>query len=475
MVIIRPVKLTREQAEAIYDAGHDRVVETLVRMAELERQVNQTSQNSHKPPSSDGYRKPAPKSQRKRTGRRSGGQPGHAGSTLVLSEAPEHTTEHWPTQCQACGGELERTHVQGYERRQVVDLPPVAVTVIEHHAMRVGCAICGTVTTAAFPPNVPPGVSYGHGVAALAVYAQVYQVLPLERTVDLLRALTGGKLTLSEGTLVNLVTACAQRVAPLEQQIKAALQVAAVAHFDETGMRVKGKLHWVHVVSTARLTYYAVDAQRGTGSHRRIGILPQFAGIAIHDAYNSYLSWAIQHGLCNAHLVRELTALDESTRQHWPAQLKAVLLDMHEAVKQAKDAGHIALPPRKQTAFEQRYDQLVLTALRVNHKATHPPGTRGRLRASPARNLAERLRDHKDSVVCFLRDFRVPFDNNQAERDLRMLKVKQKVSGCFRSEAGACLFAQVRGYLSTMRKQGHDTLAVLRALFDGQPLPLQLA
>lgn len=481
------MKLTREEAEAIYDAGKERVVEVLLAMSEgfeqievlkrrieaLERQLKQNSQNSHKPPSSDGYRKPAPKSQRKRSGRRSGGQAGHTGTTLAMSDTPDHVTDYWPERCGQCQRELGHTHASGCERRQVHDMPPVQIEVTEHRAMQVCCAQCGAVTQAVFPAQVQPGVQYGHGVAALAIYAHTYQLLPLERTAELMRDLAGRMV--SEGTLVNLLASCAERVAPIEQQIKQAIILAPVAHFDETGLRVCGQLNWLHVASTDRLTYYAVDAKRGTLAHERIGILPHFTGVAIHDAYASYLQRDGPHGLCNAHLVRELTALEESTRQHWPTRLKTLLFDVKARVDQAHDQGRAALAPEVMASFEAEYNRLIRCALRSNPRPVRLPGQRGRARASPACNLAERLRDHQDSVLRFMYDFRVPFDNNQAERDLRMLKVKQKVSGCFRSAEGAHLFARLRGYLSTVRKQGYQALAALRDLLDGRPVTLQLA
>lgn len=479
--------MTREEAEAIYDAGKERVVEALLAMAigleqievlkrrieELERQLKQNSQNSHKPPSSDGYRKPAPQSQRKRTGRRSGGQTGHMGTTLAMSDTPDHVTDYWPKQCGQCQSELGQAHASGCERRQVHDIPSVQIEVTEHRAMQVCCPHCGAKTQAAFPGQVQPGVQYGHGVAALAIYAQAYQMLPLERTAELIRDLAGRML--SEGTLVTMLAGCAQRVAPIEEQIKEAIIVASVAHFDETGLRVCGKLNWLHVACTARLTYYAVDERRGTLAHERIGILPHFCGVATHDAYSSYLKRDGPKGLCNAHLVRDLTALEESTRQRWPTWLKTLLFDAKDCVDQARGEGLSALTPKEIALFEAEYDRLIRRALRSNPRPARRPDQRGRARASPARNLAERLRDHKESVLRFIHDFRVPFDNNQAERDLRMMKVKQKVSGCFRSAEGARIFASVRGYISTVRKQGYQVLVALRDLLDGRPVTLQLA
>ena len=368
---------------------------------------------------------------------------------------------------------MSSDHAHGYEARQVHDIPAIAIEVTEHRAIQVCCSGCGGTSQGEFPEQVKPGAQYGSGVAALGVYASVYQLLPLERTRELMIDLFG--CMPSEGTLVNMLAGCAKRLTPIEAQIKAALMRAAVAHFDETGLRVNKKLHWLHSVSTARLTYYGVDTGRAGKAFDRVGILPYFTGIGVHDALSSYLKRDIRHGLCNAHLLRELTGLEEGTCQRWPRKLKDLLIEMKTQVERAVERGASALFGALQAKLESEYDDLVKRALQSNPRPKYQLGQKGRPRASPARNLAERLRNHKDSVLRFMRDFRVPFDNNQAERDIRMMKVKQKVSGCFRSLEGAQNFAKIRGYISTMRKQGHNALVALRALLDGKPLKLDLA
>ncbi|MCL5999399.1 MAG: IS66 family transposase [Chloroflexi bacterium] len=482
------MKLTRERLSELYEQGQAALIEEVLqsqaaletrvegllkRVSALEARLNQDSHNSHQPPSRDGYRRPPPKSQRKPSGRRSGGQPGHPGTTLKMVAEPHHVVEHWPTRCAECGAGLGQTQASGHAKRQVHDLPPLQVEVTEHRAMQVGCGQCGTLTQASFPDGVQPGAQYGSGIVSLAVYLQAYQLLPLERAAELLRDVAGCEM--SEGTLVHLLAGCAQRVAPIEVQIKTALSEAAVTHYDETGMRVANRLGWFHVVSTDQLTFLAVDERRGTTAHAHIGLLPGFTGVAVHDAYASYFTWAGEHALCNAHTLRDLTAVADTTRQRWPTKLKALLLQMKTAVAEAVERGQSALSPPALAELEAQYDRHVRRALKANPRPPRPPGRRGNApRAGFACNLAERLRDHKVSVLRFLHDFRVPFDNNQAERDLRMLKVKQKVSGCFRSVEGARVFARVRGYLATVRKQGYAALAALRALFDGHPVALNL-
>lgn len=485
---------TRAEIRQAYDAGYDAVVslieeglgklleqvkaqETQVkaqeaRLAELERRLNQNSQNSNKPPSSDGHKKPS-RSLRKKSGRRSGGQEGHAGTTLEMVTDPDRVIEYWPEHCNDCGARLGKAGTSGYEARQVHDIPPIKIEVTEHRAMQVGCGKCQHTTQAIFPAHIKPGVKYGNGIAALGAYATMYQLLPLERTCEFMRDLFGCEI--SEGTLVNQMAACVERARPIEAEIKAAVIRAEVAHFDETGARVAGALHWLHVASTPELTYYAFDDGRAGKAFDRIEILPAFKGTGVHDALPSYLKRDFTHALCNAHLLRELTGIEESTAQRWPGRLKALLVEMKERVERSKLQGQTQLRADVQRRLEAEYDRLVNRARRANPREEYLEGQRGRPRASPARNLADRLRKHKDSVLRFLRDFRVPFDNNQAERDLRMMKVKQKVSGCFRSLEGARTFATLRGYISTLRKQGHSAYAGLRALLDGRPLSLNLA
>ena len=472
--------MKREQAEAIYDKGKDAVVEMLLalesRIAELERQLGANSRNSNKPPSKDDIfdKPPRQKSLRKKTGRRSGGQQGHAGKTLEMVEAPDHVIEHWPVKCEGCGGQLAAGQAQGFDARQVHDLPPLMIEVFEHRGMRVCCEGCGQVTRGEFPGYVKSSVQYGPGVAGLALYMQVFQLLPLERSQEMLGDTFHSGM--GEGTLVNIKTRAVQLLAPITEQIRQAIGASKVVNFDETGMRVTMKLWWLHSASTPTLTYYAADPNRGTEAMNRIGILPEFKGIAVHDAYASYGTYKGQHALCNAHLLREIIGLEEMhPNQSWLKRLKNVLLMMKDAVDEAKARDATEVEPKLRARLESTYNGMVNQGLVWHQRAEPQPGQRGRLKASKACNLVERLRDHKDSVLRFFRDFSVPFDNNLAERDLRMMKVKEKISGTFRSTKGAEGFATVRGYVSTVRKQGHSPLAALRALFEGNPLPIRLA
>jgi len=479
--------MKREDILAVYEAGPDAVValveqllaahqgqvaELTARIERLEARLNQDSHNSHKPPSSDGPAKlPPRRSRRKRSGKKSGGQPGHRGVTLVQVEQPDTVVTHRASTCPACQAALANAPVVGRERRQVVDLPTTRPLVTEHQALQVCCPQCQTVTVGQFPSDVTQPAQYGPGVKALAVYLQTYQHLPFERTQAYFRDVH--QLSLSEGTLATAQVACAERLAPVEQAIRAGVTQAAVANFDETGLRVERKTHWLHVASTARLTFYALQPQRGRPAMEAIGILPAFRGIAVHDALSGYFLYSCGHSLCNAHLLRDLTAVSELTRQHWPARLTALLLKIKTAVERAQTQGQTHLTRRRLKDFTAQYDRWVKSGLRAN-PPPKPTGRVGRPAQGPIRSVLLRLKTRAVAVLAFMHDFRVPFDNNRAEQDVRMVKVKQKVSGCFRSLTGAQSFCRIRGYLSTMRKQGHNALAVLTSIFTGQPTLPQL-
>ena len=438
------------------------------RVQEVERRLGGHSQNSHRPPASDGPRTP-PCRPRTRSGRRPGGQPGHPGHTLELSATPDHVVVHHPDVCTYCGGPLAQVPAAAVVRRQVVDLPPLALVVTEHQAATVGCPHCQQPTTAAFPPPVRQPVQYGPRLVALGVYLRHYQLLPYQRIAETLTDLFGRGPT--AGTLHTASVSCATALAPVETAIATALRTAAVAHADETSCEVAGRQHWVHVLSTARWTHYGRHAKRGHAATDEIGILPAFGGRLIHDGWASYRHYDCRHGLCNAHHLRELTALAEQAGQGWATRLHALLVEIKRHVDQRRAAGQTASPPAERDQFVTRY-----RAVLAEGSAANPPPVRtadgpkrGPLKQSPARNLLDRLTAHEAEVLAFLHDWTVPFDNNQAERDLRMIKVQQKISGTFRATEAADAFCRIRGYISTLRKQARPVLAALERTMLGQP------
>jgi transposase/uncharacterized coiled-coil protein SlyX len=471
----------KEEINAAYDEGREAVIllfqTTMLglveRIQKLEDQLAKNSSNSGKPPSSDGYDQgaPRPKSLRKRSRRKSGGQPGHPGETLKAVEKPDFIKVHRVHACQHCGQSLQRRKAIGHEQRQVFDLPHVQMKVTEHRAEIKTCSCCGKETRATFPREVSKAVQYGTEIKAQMVYLNTQQHIPLERTCELLDEFYNHRP--SEGTIVAACAEAAQKVEKSNEAIKAHLvEHAKVGHFDETGMMVNGVLNWLHSASTPRLTYYAMHAKRGSIAMNDINILPRFKGRAVHDDWASYFQYELEHALCNAHHLRTLLFLLERYPQKWVQGLSDLLLTIKEKVEAAREKMRTVLSVRQLNAFNKEYDTLIAKGLRANpppDKQSRPPGQRGRLKQSPARNFLLRLREHKEAVLAFMYDFNVPFDNNQAERDLRMMKVKQKVSGGFRSTAGAQNFCQIRSYSSTARKNGGKALAALRLAFADAP------
>ncbi len=436
----------RQGEAAVIALFQTTVLAMVERIQKLEDQLAKYSRNSGKPPSSDGYDQPVPrpKSLRKRSRRKSGGQPGHPGETLKAVEQPDFIKVHRVHECQHCGQSLQRRKAMGHEKRQVFDLPQVQMKVTEHRAEIKTCSRCGKETRAPFPRAVSKAVQYGTEIKAQMVYLNTEQHLPLERTCDLLEEFYHHRL--SEGTIVTACAEAAQKVAKSNEAIKEHLVAhEAVGHFDETGMIVNGILNWLHTASTSRLTYYAMHPKRGSVAINEINILPRFQGRAVHDDWAAYFQYEVEHALCNAHHLRSLLFLLERYPQKWVQDLIELLSKIKAKVEALKRKAETALRVRQANAFSKAYDELVKKGLRANppsKKNSRQPGQRGRLKQSPARNLLLRLQEHKEAVLAFMYDFNVPFDNNQAERDLRMMKVKQKVSGGFRSILGALKFLQ---------------------------------
>ena len=463
------------ELEALVARQQEQIAALAARVRELEGQLAKDSHNSSKPPSSDGLRRKT-RSLRQQSGKKAGGQLGHRGETLRLQATPDAVVEHRPAVCSQCHTPLAQAPVVGSERRQVHDLPPMRLWVTEHQALHLRCPACQAVSVGAWPPEAPSRAQYGPHVRALAVYLVEEQLVPLGRVQALLFDLFG--VQVGRGTLVAWVQQAAAVLVPVEEQIKAALQQAPVLHVDETGVRRGGRLAWAHVASTSQLTHYAIHAQRGSAATDAIGILPSFRGVSVHDGWASYQTYtACRHALCNVHHLRALTFVAEEEHQLWAQELKELLLAMRTAADQARAQGWPQVPARQRLAFRAQYRALLARGRRAHPPPDTPrrPGQRGRQAQSPTRNLLDRLTLCEDQVLAFLDDLTIPFDNNQAERDLRSFKVQQKIAGCFRSEPGAVAYARLRGYLATLRKQGRALLAALETVFAGQPLSPEFA
>lgn len=439
------------------------------RIAELEARLNKDSHNSNKPPSSDSpFKKPPPRSQRRSSGREPGGQKGHPGANLELVEDPDACVVLPLTGVCDCGCDRAQIPAEVQpERRQVIELE-IRRQVIEYRTVA-GCCACGRRHRSDFPEAVAAPVQYGPSVQALAVYLTHYQLLPYQRTAELLGQVGG--IPLSAGSVHRAGEVAGQRLKPLSKAIGQALIVSPIAHADETGMRVGLDLYWLHVLSTPELTAYFPHPKRGCEALDAFGLLDWFTGVLVHDHWSAYERYDCLHAFCNAHHLRELTALAETipSQKGWAEDMIALLCEANEVSTRARQQGLTALPEAQIERLRNRYDAILDAAAQRNPPRPPPPGSRRRVKQSPAYNLIQRLREKRLDVLRFLTDLRVPFDNNQAERDLRMPKLKQKVSGVFRTEAGIERFATIRSYLSTLHKQGADIFQALVLTFQGSP------
>lgn len=435
---------------------------------QLQDQLAKDSHNSGKPPSSDGLKKGRRRSLRRAGQRPRGGQRGHKGRTLMQVAEPDHVIVHQLADCPHCQTKLEAETVERHEKRQVFDIPPARIEVTEHQAEVKQCPGCGACVKGAFPANVSQPTQYGLRLKAFACYLYGQQFIPFARIRELLTALYGDAP--SEPAILAATRQLARHTQGSLSQIRQQLIAAPVVHFDESGMRVAERLRWLHVASTEKLTHYHVHDKRGHVGMRAGGILPHYKGVAVHDYWRSYLKFSdCQHSFCNVHHLRDLCFIVERYDQAWAAKMKRLLCDIKEEVA-STPAQHTALPRDRLAHYEAAYDALIAQGFAANPS---PPKTKprpiGRPKQSPAKNLLDRLHKHKPGVLAFMYDFRIPFDNNLVERDVRMIKVQQKVSGCFRTEDGAHIFCAIRSYISTARKHGLNAIDAIHNAFLDQP------
>ena len=454
--VMKLSKISQDQAEAI---------------KELQAKLSKDSSNSGKPPSSDGLAKkniiPRTESQRKKGEKPNGGQIGHQGSTLEKSEHPDKTeTYSIDEPCTHCGTSLGEV-LSNHEERQVFDIPAIRIEITAHRAEIKICPLCGETNKASFPDNVTQATQYGNGIKTWASYFSVQHFIPTARTTQIIEDLVGHRI--SEATVLNSCHQLVDKVSPVTQIIKEKLKVEEVVNFDETGLRVNGKLHWLHCASTDKLTDYLVHPRRGQEAIDVMGILPTMKGVACHDHWKPYFSYEVRHSLCNAHHIRELTFIEKQYQQAFAPKMADLLIEINTAKKQ-QAVDHFDVETL--TAYFSRYDEIVKEGLLFNPEKQRSPdqkSKKGPVKQTPAYNLLKRFRDVKSAVLLFMVDFNVPFTNNQAEQDVRMVKVKQKVSGCFRTLTGAEEFAANRGYISTARKNDQNIFKAIRSAFDNRP------
>ncbi|MGC8732793.1 MAG: IS66 family transposase [Halothiobacillaceae bacterium] len=456
-----------------------RIVERDQVIAELRARLGKDSSNSSRPPSSDGYGKPSveekkgkkdkkDRSLRKRSGRKPGGQDGHEGAHLQRLEVPDAEVLHEPEACDGCGGDLagaERVE-DGEESRQVLDLPQeIAFLAIEHVAVRRCCGDCGTVSAGCFPEGVEAPVQYGPVVRALGVYLHVFQHIPYDRARQVILDLSGTEV--STGTLKAWVDQAARGLTEFDEQLRQLLNKAPVVNFDETGARIAGRLGWVHSASTETLTRYTMHAKRGIEAIDAAGVLPDFSGIAVHDGWKAYASYTDAiHALCGAHHLRELLCAEQAG-ESWAIAMSCLLLDTKALVDQAKADGLKALSQQALTELDGCYRTVIAAGY-----SEHPglaANAKVKIKRTDAQNLLLRLDDKQAEALRFATDFQAPFTNNLAENDIRMVKLQQKISGCWRTDQGAERYLKIRSYISTARKQHQRPLGVLAQLAAGQP------
>jgi transposase len=439
-----------------------RVKELEARLGDLEVRLGRTPRNSSMPPSAEGLSKPPSRAERRGVAKRKPGkQPGTQGKHLAQVVEPDEMVTHSPLLCGSCGAGLAGATVVDVERRQVFDVPEIVFVVTEHVAERRRCA-CGCETKASFPAAATAPAAYGPGVRALAAYLTVHQHLPLDRTAQLFADLLGQEV--SVGALSSMITEAAEATTEFTEHVRVFLRQADTVHFDETGARVNGRLAWVHGASNAWLTLIDCHARRGRVAMDDLGVIAHMSGVAVHDGWRPYRNFDVTHALCNAHHLRELEGVGVVWNQGWANDLAVLLVEANIAVEKAINDGATSLDDTTLHSIRVRYGILVAKGFAAN--PTPVVGKRHGYEKK-AYNLLVRLDTQRADVLRFCTDFRAPFTNNQAERDIRLVKLQQKISGSWRTTAGARNFCAIRSYISTLRKNRRDVLEGLRLLFEG--------
>jgi transposase len=442
-----------------------RIAELEARIVELERRVGRTPRNSSMPPSAEGLSKPPANRAERRAQkkRRPGKQPGDEGHHLAQVSDPDEVISHRPTRCGACDAELAEAEVVSVETRQVFGVPRTRAHVTEHQLVKLRCS-CGCETKPAPPPEATAPACYGPGVRALAVYLSVYHHVPYDRLAEIFADVVS--MPASVGAIKAMVAEAGGGLGLFLDVVADLFKDAPAVHFDETGGRVEGSLHWIHVASSSLYTLLSCHKRRGTAAMDDIGVIAKMTGVAVHDGWKPYRAYDVVHALRNAHHIRELAGVVEHFDQDWADQMIDLLLDAKEAVEQALAEGSTRLEDGTVHSIRVRYGKLIAKGWAANERPSEAAD--GKWYQNTAVNLLDRLDAYRGDVLRFTTDFAIPFDNNQGERDIRMVKLQQKISGSWRTRSGAEHFCAVRSYVSTMKKHGYDVLAGLHQLFEGR-------
>lgn len=444
-----------------------------MRIAELEARLNKNSSNSSKPPSGDGYGKKPPKNSREKSGKSTGGQLGHVGKTLGKVQNSDEIVEFKIQENCDCGCSLERIE-STKKTRQVFDIPKPQICVTEYVTHNKICPECGKTYKTEFPDGVTQPTQYGENMQTLMSYFPLHQLIPLGRTVEAIRDITGQSV--SEGTLANVSRALYEKLEGAVENIKKQIIDADVVHFDETGMRSEGKTKWMHVASTEELTYYEVHDKRGQQAALDIGILANFKGTSVHDHWKPYYCFTdCTHAECNAHNLRYLKDIAENYHQDWANEMSGLLIEVNRRVKNLKIEGFFEMPKEEIQIWQERYLSIIEKGILEDaDKSPQILNKKGKPTKSKALQLLLKLQNYDIETLAFMYDFDIPFDNNLAERDIRMQKLRQKISGCFRGKDGANVFCRIRSYLSTAKKNGINAMEAIAMAVKGQPFVPQL-
>jgi transposase len=476
--------ITRQELYNIYDSGRENTVlfmqllldkierhEAIIKehqeqIKRLEEIISKDSHNSNKPPSSDSpYKKT--QSLRKKTGKKPGGQKGHEGFTRTLIDDPDIIHVIPVDTCEICQKSLKSTPAKGYERRQITDIPEIKPATTEYRAEIKDCSRCCHENRGAFPEEASAPVQFGENINSVVVYLTNFGLLPNERCAEIISALF--HVSMSTGTIVNMNLRYAWALAEtgFEAKVKAKLKKSKVIHADETGMNINKELNWLHVCSTDAYTYYFVHPQRGHDAMDEMGIFDDYGGTVVHDFWKSYYKYNCNHALCNGHHLRELIFLKEVYKQVWAEKMIKLLLEIKEAVECAKFKNKKSLGAELIAKFERKYRSIIREGLAVNPPPKKKKRKRGAVKRSKSLNLLLRFKRRREETIAFMYDFKIPFDNNLGERDIRMMKLQQKISGLFRTFQGARNFCLIRSYISTIRKLCHDLMSAIKIVFTG--------
>ena len=432
----------------------------------LKESAGKDSTNSSKPPSTDNAFKEKESKANKNKKRERGAQEGHIGKNLKKSDNPDIIEILQPTTCEGCSHNLEDVDVKSVSSRQIFDIPPIAMEVTEFQQQTKVCPCCGKVNKPDFPDGLNSYVQYGDNVKAFITYLNTYQMIPYERITELIEDLTTHNIC--DGTIYNTLKGFHTKLQPFEENSKKLLLESAVINVDETGTQVGAKLHWSHVISTSIVTYYMIHAKRGSEAIDDMGILPFYKGIAVHDHWKAYYKYECKHSYCNAHILRELNGIIENEKVVWASDMHKLLTGMNNYLYSLEEKGIESPSKGKIQQYYKRYDDICRAAQKYYPPPKEKPKTNRKPAQSKGKNLLDRLVEHKEGTLMFFMNLLVPFTNNLAEQDLRMLKVKEKISGCFASFKGAEMFNRIRGFISTMKKNNRPVLEELRNVLRGE-------